>query len=165
MPEATEKNSKSKISQILLSLGLSIGTGIVAWLFSLNSKQVYGALKKPAFAPPSWIFGPVWAVLYVLMGIALYFVIKDGIKEPKIKNAFIYFCIQLVFNVLWSVLFFTLQLRAAALVDIIILLIYIAVTTYKFFRIDKKAGYLMLPYLAWVLFASILNLSIVMLNG
>lgn len=158
-------DKKDNVLKLLSSFGVTIGAGIVAWLFSLNSKQIYGALKKPLFSPPPWLFGIVWGILYPLIGLAFYIILKKGTKDPKVKNARFYFLVQLFFNILWSVLFFTLQMRVAALADIIILLIYIIIATAKFFKIDKTAGILMLPYLAWVSFAVILNFAIVMLNN
>lgn len=159
------KKEIGNIPKLILSFGLSLVTGGAAFLFSMNASEIYGALKKPVFAPPAWVFGPVWAVLYILIAVALYLVLKKGMKQPNVKNALLYYCIQLVFNILWSALFFTLNLRAAALVDIIILLVYATITTVKFFRIDKAAGVLMILYLLWILFATVLNLALVILNG
>lgn len=160
-----DKKDIGNIPKLILSFGLSLGAGAAAFLFSMNANQIYASLKKPVFAPPAWVFGPVWAVLYILIGVALYLVLKKGIRQPNVKNALFYFCIQLAFNILWSALFFTLNLRAAALADIIILLIYTAVTAVKFFKIDKTAGVLMTLYLVWIAFAAVLNLAIVILNG
>lgn len=158
-------DKKSWIGQLVVSLALTIGAGIIAGLFSMNAKTIFGSLKMPPFSPPSWLFMPVWAILYILIGIAFFLVYKKGKNNLEVKNAITYFIIQLVFNVLWSAFFFTLNLRIAALVDIIILLIYIIITTVKFFKIDKAAGILMLPYLLWVAYAGALNLAIVLLNG
>lgn len=164
MAENTSEK-KSWIGQLAISLALSVGAGVIAGLFSMNAKAIFASLIIPPFSPPSWLFMPVWAVLYVLIGIAFFLVFKKGTDNPAVKNATTYFIIQLVFNILWSVLFFTLNLRIAAFVDIIILLIYIIITTVKFFKIDKAAGILMLPYLLWVGYATALNLGIVILNG
>lgn len=164
MPEKSGEK-KSGIVKFVLSLALTLGAGAIAGLFSMNAKTVYSSLKLPAFAPPSWVFMPVWIILYFLMGVAFFLVIRKGADTPGVKSARSYFIIQLIFNVLWSVLFFTFGLRVAALVNIIILLIYIVITTYKFYKIDKTAGILMLPYLIWVMFATVLNLAIVLLNG
>lgn len=164
MPEKTNSTK-----DILIKLGLSIllvgvAAGIAS-LFSMNAKEVNQFLIQPSFAPPSWLFGPVWATLYVLMAIAFFLVWRKGCENPEVKSALMYFIYQLVFNILWSLLFFTLQLRVAALIDIIILLIYIIITTVKFFKISKPAGILMIPYLLWVAFATVLNFAIVLLNG
>lgn len=155
----------SGVLKFVASLALTLCAGLIAGLFSTNAKAVFDNLSKPAFTPPAWAFTPIWIVLYVLMGIALFLVLRKGAKTPGLKSAVSYFILQLLFNVLWSVLFFTLNLRFAALADIIILLIYIAITTFKFGKIYRPAAVLMLPYLLWVLFATVLNFSIVMLNG
>ena len=163
MPEMNSGN-KSSVAKFVGSLALTLGTGLVAGLFSMNAKAVYGSLKMPAFAPPAWIFAPIWIILYILMGISFFLIIRHGTKTPGVKSAVFYFCLQLFFNLLWSVLFFTLGLYAAALVDIIILLFYIIVTIYKSYKIDKTAAILMLPYLIWVAYAAALNFAIVLLN-
>ena len=163
MPEKDGK--KFGIGKLIGSLALTLGAGLIAGLFSMNAKTIFNSLKLPSFAPPAQVFMPVWIILYILMGIAFFLILRKGKDTPGVKSALSYFIIQLVLNVLWSVLFFTLGLRGAALVDIIMLLIYIAITTYKFYKIDKTAGILMLPYLIWVMFAAVLNFAIVMLNG
>jgi tryptophan-rich sensory protein len=162
MPE--DKVSFS-LSKFILSLILTLGAGLIGGLFSMNAKMIFEQLKEPSFAPPSWVFMPVWIFLYIIMGIAFYRVWAKGRETPGVKSAMFYFILQLVFNVLWSVFFFSLGLRAAALVDLIILIIYTAITTVKFFRIDKAAGILMIPYLLWLIFAGALNFAIVLLNG
>jgi translocator protein len=156
---------KANLVKFVVSLALTIGTGLLAGLFSMNATTIFNSLQLPAFAPPDWIFTPVWTVLYLLMGIAFFLILKKGADTPGVKASVSYFIIQLVFNVLWSVLFFTLNLHGAALVDIVILLIYILIVTAMFFKIDKKAGILMIPYLLWVLYATVLNFAIVLLNG
>lgn len=161
--------SKPSLKENLKKLGLSILlvfiAGGIAGLFSMNSSEVNSALIQPPFAPPSWLFAPVWITLYILITIAFFLVYRKGTENEKVRSALMYFIYQLVFNVLWTLLFFTLQLRIAALVDIFILLIYILITTIKFFKVSKAAGILMIPYLLWVTFAAILNFAIVILNG
>lgn len=164
MPEKSNEK-KFGIKKFAASLALTLGAGLIAGFFSMNAKTIYDSLELPAFAPPSWVFAPVWIILYILIGIALFLILRKGAGTPGVNGAFSYFILQLAFNVLWSVLFFTLNLRVAALVDIVILLIYIAITTFKFYKIDKTAAFLMLPYLLWVIYAVALNFMIVMLNG
>ncbi len=123
----------------------------------------YAGLNKPVFNPPAWIFGPVWTMLYLMMGIALYLVwiSKKGKKRSCALKAF---GIQLVLNGLWSVIFFGWQLPWLAFGEIIILWLMIGMTIKKQLLVNKTAAYLMLPYLAWVSFASVLNLAIAWLN-
>lgn len=144
---------------------LTLGAGTIAGLFAKDARLIYDQLALPAFAPPPSLFAPVWTILYILMGIAFFLVISHGIKSPGVRSAVSYFIIQLVFNVLWSVFFFTLNFHMAALVDIVILLVYIIITTVKFFKVSKPAGVLMIPYIIWVAYAAVLNFAVVMLNG
>ncbi len=134
-----------------------IGIGGAFFTSPAVSSNWYTSLEKPIFQPPSWLFSPVWIILYVLMGIALYLIWQQ-------KSLVKLFFVQLFLNFFWSVLFFGLKSPFFAFLDIIILWILILVLTIKFFKNKKSAGYLFLPYLLWVTFASILNFSIFILN-
>lgn len=125
----------------------------------------YPTLGKPSFNPPNWIFAPVWTLLYIMMGVAAGLVWNriESYKEI-VKKALIFFIIQLVLNALWSYLFFGLHNPLLAGIEIIILWLMIYETYIKFVKINKTAGYLLLPYLAWVSFALVLNWSIWWLN-
>ena len=121
----------------------------------------YSGLVKPSWTPPSWVFGPVWSVLYLCMAVAAWLVWRKG-------NALVpltFFAVQLAFNAAWSWLFFGLHSPGAALIDIVLLWIAIAATTIAFWRRSVVAGLLFLPYLAWVSFAATLNFAIWRLNG
>lgn len=124
----------------------------------------YANLKKPSFNPPNWLFAPVWTILYLLMGVALYLVWNQGFEKKAVKIALIVFALQLILNALWSFLFFGLQSPGYALVEIIILWLAILLTILKFFKISKTAGLILVPYLLWVSFASLLNFFIFKLN-
>ena len=115
-------------------------------------------------APPNWIFAPVWTALYVLMGIALYLIWKKGLKSHNEMMAVYVFTLQLALNILWSFLFFGLQSPFYGFVGIVILWLAIAATMWHFHDLDARAGYLLIPYIAWVSFAAILNFAIWMLN-
>ncbi|MBU0546547.1 tryptophan-rich sensory protein [Patescibacteria group bacterium] len=124
----------------------------------------YSTLIKPNFNPPSWIFGPVWTALYTLMGISLYLVWSKGFHTKNVKPAVQLFVVHLVFNSLWSIAFFGLKNIALALLIIIILWTMIAYLIKLFWKINKKASYLLIPYILWVSFATVLNYSIWILN-
>jgi benzodiazapine receptor len=124
----------------------------------------YELLVKPSFNPPSWLFFPVWTSLYILMGISLFLVLMERNKGRDIGIPLLFFGIQLVLNVLWSFLFFGLESPIAGLIGIIILWIFILATIISFFRVNRVAAYLLLPYILWVSFASILNFAIYLLN-
>lgn len=124
----------------------------------------YAQLEKPFFNPPNWLFGPVWITLYTLMGISLYLIWSKGYKKKKIKPMVNLFLIHLVFNSLWSIVFFGFKNLGLAFAIIIYLWIMIACLIKNFWKVNKWASYLLVPYLAWVSFASLLNFAIWQLN-
>nr|WP_314898347.1 TspO/MBR family protein [uncultured Flavobacterium sp.] len=125
----------------------------------------YPTLVKPSFNPPNWIFAPVWSMLYVMMGVAAGLVWdRIEVEKEAVKKALVFFAIQLALNALWSYLFFGLHNPMLAGLEIIVLWLMIYETYIKFAKINKIAGYLFLPYLAWVSFAAVLNVSIWWLN-
>jgi len=136
--------------------------GVVGFVFTTPSlPTLYAGLQKPAFAPPNWLFGPVWITLYTLMGISLYLVWEKG-KKRDIKIPLIIFSIQLVLNAIWSPLFAVSSFYA--LIEIIILWVAILFTIITFYKVSKKAGLLLLPYILWVSIATVLNYYIWLLN-
>jgi tryptophan-rich sensory protein len=124
----------------------------------------YTSLNKPFFTPPNWLFGPAWTVLYTLMAISLYLVWMKGLENKEVKQAIYIFGIQLFLNALWSLLFFGLQSPFYGFLGIVPLWIAILLTIWKFWRIDRNAGLLLVPYILWVSFAATLNLSVWLLN-
>ena len=156
---------KFKPVAFLINIVITLGIGALGCLATSESvKTWYPTLNKPSFNPPNWLFAPVWTSLYILIGIAAYLV---WIKRDKIAHfprvLAIYF-IQLILNLCWSFIFFSLHEIGFALFEIIILLIVIVVNAIAFYKIDKWAGYLFIPYILWVSFASFLTYSIFMLN-
>lgn len=129
----------------------------------------YASLVKPSFSPPNFLFGPVWTILYIMMGISLALIwVRDGKGKKgqagKKGEAIAFFIFQLILNSLWSILFFGFKSPGLALIEIVALWFSILLTMVKFFSISKTAGWLLAPYLAWVSFASILNFAIFRLN-
>lgn len=135
--------------------GLATSRGVQDW---------YPSLIKPSFNPPAWVFGPVWTLLYILMGIAAFLVWQKGPDKDLVRAGLAMFALQLALNGLWSVLFFGMRLPGIAFAEILLLWGSIAVTALLFWRSVPSAGFLLLPYLAWVSFASVLNGSIWALN-
>ena len=121
----------------------------------------YPTLAKPAFTPPDWVFGPVWTVLYAMMALAAWLVWRRVRWQGR---ALYLFFAQLALNLLWSIVFFGLQLVGAALVDIVVLAVLITLTAVAFWRIDRRAGLLFVPYLLWVVYAGALNGAIWRMN-
>jgi len=124
----------------------------------------YSSLIKPFFAPPAWVFGPVWVTLFALMGIALFLIWELGIEKPEVRFAVGIFMVQFFLNVIWSFLFFGLRSPLLGLIDIIILWWLILATIVVFYRVRKSAAYFLIPYIAWVSIATVLNASIYLMN-
>jgi len=151
--------------KIAASITIPLAAGAIGAFFTLPSISTwYSQLAKPALNPPNWVFGPVWTALYVLMGVAFYLAWKKGFKGASRNTAIGVYGLQLALNTLWSVVFFGWHSPIAGLFVITLLWISIAATIAVFYRISKTASWILLPYLAWVSFASYLNYSIWILN-
>lgn len=149
----------------VVSLALAYAAGFIGSLFTApNIDTWYATLAKPALNPPSWVFAPVWTVLYACMAVAAWRVYEYGERGPLRTFALFLYGVHLVLNALWSVVFFGFHDPYSALIVIALLLAHILGLTYLFFRLDRIAGYLFVPYLLWVSFATYLNISIVALN-
>jgi tryptophan-rich sensory protein len=161
----------NNVLKLILSIfGVGLAGAIGSVFTSSSIPNWYAGLLKPALNPPNWLFGPVWTILYLLMGISVFLVWKKE-NEPeflnqklKIKNALLIFIGQLSLNASWSILFFGLKNPGLAFIEIIILWFFILFTIIKFFQISKTAAYLLLPYIFWVSFATYLNFLIWQLN-
>ncbi len=151
-------------SAALVFLAVSVAAAALGGLVTAPAIDGwYRELAKPAFNPPDWVFGPAWTVLYTLIAYAAWRAWRAGEGAAR-RGAFIAYGVQMILNAAWSLLFFGLRSPILALVDIVLLLVAIAVNARLFHRIDRLAGVLLLPYLAWVAFATLLNASIVLLN-
>lgn len=145
---------------VLVCFGIA-GLGSIATASSIG--QWYAELRKPAWTPPGWIFGPVWTALYAAMAVAAWLVwVRVG--WPAAKGALGLFALQLILNAGWSWLFFGLRNPGAAAIEIVVLWVSILLTLLAFWRAAPPAGWLMVPYLAWVTFATALNIAIWKLN-
>jgi translocator protein len=157
------KNKKTL--KLVASIALCHLAGVIGSFFTRPAiAGWYASLNKPLFSPPNWLFAPAWLTLYTLMGIALYLIWQKGLGEKKNKFAFYLFLGHLAVNALWSIVFFGLRSPLWAFVVIFILWLLIIWLTALFFKIDKRAAYLLVPYWLWVSFASLLNFSIWYLN-
>ena len=152
------KKKTNQILPFLFFIAVPLLGGYLSSQFSMV--DTYSQFYKPDFFPPSWLFAPVWTVLYVLMGIAAYLVWEKGEAKKQLSL----FSFQLVLNLLWSPIFFGLHQYFWAFVEILVLLAAIILTIRSFAKKSKTAAYLMLPYLFWVIFATILNYVIFMNN-
>ncbi|MBC7552671.1 MAG: tryptophan-rich sensory protein [Taibaiella sp.] len=134
--------------------GIATVGGVKGW---------YTTLLKPAFNPPNYLFGPVWTLLYLLMGVSLYIILQEQATPAK-KRALVIFGVQLSLNAFWSIIFFNFHEVGWALIEIISIWMSVLLMIITFYKINKTAGLLQLPYLAWVSFATILNAAIFYLN-
>ncbi len=160
----TRRKKMKNIYKLIISLAIPLLVGYLGSLFTSTSvNSWYLTLKKPSFNPPNWIFAPVWTSLFILIGLSFYLIWRKGYSKERRAAFFIYF-IQLSFNLLWSFFFFGLKSPFLGLLDIVVLLIFILINIYLFYKISKASAYLLLPYLLWVSFASILNFYIFVLN-
>jgi len=142
-------------------IALSLLAGLFGGIASANDATFYAQLDRPAWAPPSWLFAPVWTTLYTLMGIAAWLVWRERARDRQLASvALALFVAQLVLNALWTWIFFTWRRGGLALIEIVVLGIVLLATTVAFGRVRRAAALLLLPYLAWVLFATALTASI-----
>jgi len=152
------------MTKFIISILICQLVGVIGAFFTTPAiSSWYKSLNKPTFNPPNWLFGPVWTLLYFLMGVSLYLVWNKK-KSGQRKTALKFFTLQLILNSLWSIIFFGMRLPLLAFLEIIVLWFFILLTIKKFLPISKKSAYLLIPYLLWVTFASILNFYIVKLN-
>jgi tryptophan-rich sensory protein len=142
---------------LLACLALSFATSAIGAFASKDAGAFYGALQRPAWAPPAWLFGPVWSVLCLCMAIAAGLVWRSGPPRTERALALALFGAQLVANALWSWLFFAWRLGGPAFAEVLLLWTLVACTLAAFWRISRLAGALLVPYLAWVSFAAVLN--------
>jgi tryptophan-rich sensory protein len=160
-----ERFSLSLIGKAIAAVIICEAAGVLGSLFTAPKIPTwYQTLTLPSFAPPSWVFAPVWITLYFLMGLSLSLVLEVGKQGVKISPALALFAVQLGLNVLWSYLFFGLESPLLGLIGILILWCTIILTIREFIRISRPAAYLLVPYLVWVSIATILNYYLWILN-
>jgi benzodiazapine receptor len=155
----------SDILKLAICIFICLVAGGIGAAFTTSSNRTwYVGLVKPPFTPPNWLFGPAWTVLYILMGVAAYLIWKQGLSTTGVKLALLIFLIQLILNILWSVVFFGIHTPAGGIAVIATLWIAIFITLLRFWGVSTSAGALLIPYLAWVTFASALNIGVWKLN-
>ncbi len=152
-----------KIIKIILAISFTELAGYISMKLSGSISTLYLTLNKPAFSPPSQLFGIVWPILYLLMGISLY-IIYDSQKNELQKKALYLFALQLFVNMLWPTVFFKFEMFWLAVFVILLLDVLVAKTINLFYIINKKSAYLLIPYMLWILFATYLNIGLAILN-
>ena len=150
--------------KLLAAISIPLLVGGLSALLSSGSMESFSQIQKPPLSPPGWLFPVVWTILFILMGTASYIVWEKSSGKVR-RHAITLYGVQLFINFFWSIIFFNAQAYLFAFVWLLILWILIIVTAVLFYRISKAAGYLLIPYLAWVSFAGYLNLAIFVLNS
>lgn len=156
--------SAINLKKLLTSLIPPYAAGFLGWFFTRNSMDIYQKLISPPLSPPGFIFPIVWIILYTLMGIAFYIVREAHVRTAYRKSAYASFFLQLVFNFIWTLLFFRFGLYGFSAIWLGALIILIGINIYTFARINKTAAWLLVPYLIWCIFALYLNIGIFVLN-
>jgi benzodiazapine receptor len=155
----------TRVLLLAISIGICFGAAAIGSYFTSSSVNTwYVTLLKPPIAPPGGVIGAVWTILFLLMGISLFLVLEEDRSSPEVRLGIGLFAVQLGLNVLWSLLFFGLRSPALALGEMLVLWVAIAATIWQFLKISRPAAYLLVPYIAWVSFATALTSWIVLLN-
>lgn len=152
--------AKLAISMIICQLAGVIGSVVTIGAIS----DWYSTLNKPGFAPPNWLFGPVWVILYLLMGFSLYLIWNKGLNKKEVKIGMALFAIQLFLNAIWSPIFFGMHALQLSFNVILLMWFFIFLTIVRFYSISKPAAYLLIPYIGWVSIATVLNYFLLILN-
>ena len=153
------------VIKLIVSILASCATGGIGSLFTFKAIPTwYQGLRKPPYTPPNWAFGPVWTILYILMGISVFLVWQKGLATNGAMLAFTLFWVQLALNALWSVIFFGMKSKGGGVIAIIVLWLLILATIITSFGVSTLAGALLIPYIVWVSIASYLNIGVWLLN-
>lgn len=157
-------NNKKSIVLLIIIIVLTEGAGALSGFLGMSNREIYANLTKPAFSPPGWVFGTVWPILYLLMSISLYRILLLRKQGKCVTRGLVYYFIQFGLNLLWTIIFFRFNLYGLAFIELLVMLVFILLTTFEFAKYDKMSAYLLIPYILWVSFAGILNFSIWALN-
>jgi len=159
------RTSSFKLLPLFISLAITLSIAGIASYFTIPQIKVwYAFLQKPAFNPPNWLFGPVWTILYLMIGVSAYLIWQRRRENIDYINSEYSYFLQLLFNLSWSVVFFGLHQILAALIVVIALWLSIVANIFFFSKVSRVAAWLLVPYLLWVSFASVLNFYIYLLN-
>lgn len=149
------------LRRLIPCLLIPLFTGLIGQLFSQNAKEIYSNLQQPPLSPPSIVFPFVWTLLYILLGIASYFIEESNCDKKRPRQAY---TALLALNLLWPIVFFTFEWFTFAAVIVVLMLAAAVITLILFYNCDKNAGYLILPLILWLIFAAYLNIGVVVLN-
>lgn len=155
---------KNRKLWLAVCIAIPLLVGVISSVLTRQSMQNFAMLEKPPFAPPAWVFPVVWTILYVLMGISSYLILIATAEKEKKENALLLYWYQLAVNFLWPTFFFNFEWYLFSFFWIVLLWVLVFLMILRFYKIDKRAAYLNIPYLIWLLLAAYLNLGIWLLN-
>lgn len=155
---------KNRKLWLAVCIAIPLLVGVISSVLTRQSMQNFTMLEKPPFAPPAWVFPVVWTILYVLMGISSYLILIATAEKEKKENALLLYWYQLAVNFLWPTFFFNFEWYLFSFFWIVLLWVLVFLMILRFYKIDKRAAYLNIPYLIWLLLAAYLNLGIWWLN-
>lgn len=155
---------KASWKLIIIGILIAEGVGLLSSFLSGDSGAVYKTLIQPPFAPPGWVFPVAWGILYALMGAASGLIPTAHATDREKQRALSVYGLQLLFNFSWSIIFFRFQLLWLSVIVILVLLLLVIMTLIRFLDVWPLAGYLLIPYLLWLLFATYLNIGVAFLN-
>ncbi len=153
-----------KILQPVIAVLIPLAVGSLAAFLTSDSPTFYAALQKPPLSPPGYVFPVIWTVLYILIGIASYFIYKQGPEKDYVRDALKYYAISLILSFVWPLVFFRFRLLFGSVWVLLLLWLFTGIAAAKFYRISHAAGWLLVPYWLWITFAGYLNLAIWLLN-
>ena len=156
--------NKINIKELVICIVIPLAVGLISALLSMNAREEFQTLNKPPLAPPAWLFPVVWTVLYILMGVASYLILREGLEREDVQKSLDTYLLQLFFNFGWSIIFFNFGWRLFAFAWLAAMWALIIKMMNQFKPINKTAFYLMIPYIIWVTFAGYLNLGFFLLN-
>ena len=154
----------AKLWAVAVSILIPLAVGGLSALLARDGMRLFALMRKPPLAPPAWAFPVTWTALYVMMGTASYLVYASGASRVRRERALTFYALQLGMNFFWSIVFFSLEMYLTAFIWLVGMWMLILICTVLFWHIDRRAGRLMLPYLAWVAFAGYLNMGIFLMN-
>lgn len=156
--------NKLNIKELIVCIVIPLAVGLVSGILSMNARTTFNSLNKPPLAPPAWLFPVVWTILYILMGLASYYIVREGMEREDVQKALDVYLLQLFFNFGWSIIFFNFGWRLFAFAWLAAMWALIIKMMNLFKKINITAFYLIIPYIIWVSFAGYLNLGFFLLN-
>lgn len=147
------------IVTLFFALFIPLAVGGISAALSAKGMASYGSMNKPPLSPPAWVFSVAWTILYLMMGLASYFILIANTKLSQKTTAIIIFGIQLAMNFFWSIIFFNKGDYLLAFIWLIVMLCVVVICTYKFFGISRISAFLLIPYIVWLIFAAYLNMG------